>query len=157
PFPSADDAAAELERRHGKRSALWIYHDTDGKPIGLVVRWDQPDGKEIRPASLHADGWRISHMPEPRPLYRLPDLAGALRVLVTEGEKAADAARSLGFTATTSSGGCEAANKTDWKPLAEKEVWILPDNDPPGRKFAEAVAGLCHTVGACGIRVLDLA
>ncbi len=34
-------------------------------------------------------------------------------IVVCEGEKCADAARSLGFTATTSAGGLQAANKTD--------------------------------------------
>src|SRR2546421_12832332 len=26
-FPTVEDAVAELERRHGRRSALWTYHD----------------------------------------------------------------------------------------------------------------------------------
>ena len=121
-----------------------------------MVRWDSTDGKDIRPVSRHADGWRIGAMPELRPLYGLPQLADAQRVVIVEGEKAADAARSLGFTATTSAGGAEAPGKTDWRPLAGEEVWILPDHDPPGRKFAEAVAGLCHAAGASEIRILHL-
>jgi hypothetical protein len=156
-FPTADEAVAELEHRHGKRSAVWTYHDSNGNPVGLVVRWDRPEGKDIRPVSRHVDGWRISAMPEPRSLYRLPDLAAARRVVVTEGEKAADAAQSMGFMATTSAGGSQAAKKTDWRPLAGKEVWILPDNDPPGRKYAETVAELCQAAGAAEIRILDLA
>src|SRR5207248_3792185 len=110
-----------------------------------------------RPVARHADGWRIGAMPDPRPLYRLPELATASRVIVTEGEKAADAARSIGFTATTSAGGSQAAGKTDWSALAGKEVWILPDNDPPGRKYAETVAALCQAAGAAEIRIVDLA
>ena len=39
-----------------------------------------------------AEGWRWAGMPEPRPLYRLPEVLRADRVLVVEGEKAADAA-----------------------------------------------------------------
>lgn len=81
-------------------------------------------------------------MPGPRPLYGLPELATARRVVICEGEKAADAARSIGFTATTSAGGSQAATKSDWRPLAGKEVWILPDNDASGRKYAETVAGI---------------
>lgn len=73
-------------------------------------------------AARHADGWRIDAMLEPRPLYGLPDLATAGRVVVTEGEKAADATRSIGFVATTSAGGSQAAQKTGWRPLAGKEV-----------------------------------
>lgn len=141
-FPTANAAVAELERRHGKCSALWTYHDGQGEPVGVVVRWDRPQGKDIRPVALHADGWRIGAMLDPRPLYGLPDLAAVRHVVVCEGEKASDAAESLGFAATTSAGGSQAASKTDWRPLAGKEVWILPDNDGPGRKYADTVAGV---------------
>jgi hypothetical protein len=141
-FATANDAVADLERQHGKQSGMWTYHDAQGDPVGAVVRWDTTQGKEIRPVTRHGDAWRIGAMPDPRPLYALYDLAAVQRVVVTEGEKAADAARSLGFIATTSAGGSQAAGKSDWRPLVGKEVWILPDNDPPGRKFAETVAGI---------------
>jgi hypothetical protein len=156
-FATAKDAVAELERRHGKRSALWTYHDARGEPVGVVVRWDGPTGKDIRPAARHADGWRIGAMPDPRQLYGLPDLAAARRVVVVEGEKTADAARTLGFTATTSAGGSQAASKTDWRPLAGKEVWILPDNDAPGRKYADTVAAILAKLSpAPVVRVVEL-
>jgi hypothetical protein len=156
-FATAKEAIAELERKHGRRSALWAYHDAQGRPVGVVVRWDTPDGKTIRPISRHNDGWHIAAMAEPRPLYRLPELLAADRVLVCEGEKCADAARSLGFVATTSAGGSQAASKTDWKPLAGKEVWILPDHDAPGRKYAETVAGiLAKLTPAPTVRIVEL-
>ncbi len=156
-FATAKDAVAELERRHGKRSALWIYHDAQGEPIGVVVRWDGPTGKDIRPVARHGDGWRIGAMPDPRPLYGLPDLAAAQRVVVVEGEKAAGAAQSLDFVATTSAGGAQAAAKTDWRPLAGKEVWIMPDNDAPGRKYADTVAAiLAKLTPAPTVRVVEL-
>ena len=76
---------------------------------------------------------------------------------MVEGEKAADAARSLGFTATTSAGGSQAAGKTDWRPLAGKEVWILPDNDAPGRKYADTVAGiLAKLTPTAVVKVVEL-
>lgn len=156
-FPTANDCVAELERRHGKRSALWTYHDAQGGPVGVVVRWDGPTGKDIRPVGRHADGWRIGAMIGPRPLYALPDLAAARRVLVVEGEKAAAAARDLGFTATTSAGGAQAAAKTDWRPLAGKEVWIIPDNDAPGRKYADTVVAiLAKLAPTATVRVIEL-
>jgi hypothetical protein len=156
-FATANEAVAELERRHGKRSALWTYHDAQGEPFGVVVRWDTASGKDIRPVARHADGWRISAMPDPRPLYGLPDLAGARRVVICEGEKAADAARSLGYTATTSAGGSQAAGKTNWRPLAGKEVWIMPDNDAPGRGYADTVAGILTKVTPTpAVRIVEL-
>lgn len=156
-FRTANDAVADLERRHGKRSTYWTYHDSLGEPVGLVVRWDRANGKDIRPVARFGDDWRILAMPAPRPLYGLPGLATAQRVLVVEGEKAADAARLLGFTATTSSGGSQAAAMTDWQPLAGKEIWILPDNDRPGRKYAETVAGiLAKLTPAPAVRIVEL-
>jgi hypothetical protein len=156
-FATAKDAVAELERRHGNRSSLWTYHDAQREPVGVVVRWDGPTGKDIRPAARHADGWRIGTMPNPRPLHGLPDLAAAQRVVVCEGEKAADAARALGFTATTSAGGSQAAGKTDWRPLAGKEVWIMPDSDAPGRKYTATVAGiLAKLTPAPLVRLVEL-
>ncbi len=156
-FPTAAAAVAELERRYGPRSAVWAYHDAAGDPVGLVVRWDRAGGKDIRPVARHPDGWRVGAMPAPRLLYGLPGLGAANRVVVVEGEKATDAARSLGFTATTSAGGAQAAAGTDWSPLAGKDVWILPDNDAPGRGYADRAAGVLAKLGpAPTVRVVEL-
>src|SRR5438128_1256746 len=58
-FLTATAAVAELERRLGQKSALWTYHDAQGEPVGMVVRWDTPHGKDIRPVARHADSWRL--------------------------------------------------------------------------------------------------
>ena len=128
-FLTARAAIAELERRHGPRSAMWTYRNAQNEPVGVIVRWDRPEGKDIRPVARHSDGWVIGGMPEPRPLYRLPELAHAKRIYVVEGEKAAEAAWSIGLTATTSPHGSKSAKKADWSPLAGKEVVISPDNN----------------------------
>lgn len=59
-----------------------------------------------------------------------------------EGEKAADALRSIGLTATTSAHGAKSADKTDWRPLAGKEVILWPDNDAAGRTYIESVIAI---------------
>ncbi len=142
-FSSSAEAVAVLERGRDPVNASWTYHDAAGEPVGIVLRWNLPDGKkDIRPVSRHADGWRIGGMPAPRPLYRLPELANANRVYVCEGEKAADTARTIGLTATTSAHGAKSPEKTDWTPLAGKEVIILPDHDAAGQQYAEAVTGI---------------
>jgi hypothetical protein len=152
---------AELERRHGKRSATWTYHNATGEPVGLVVRWNTPTGKDVRPVSRTADGsgWRIGGMPTPRPLYALPDLlatpAGS-RVYVTEGEKAAEAARAVGLVATTSPHGSQSAGKADWSPLKGRDVVILPDDDKAGERYADDVARLATAEGAKSVRVVRL-
>lgn len=143
-FPTADAAVKSLERKLGKLLQAWTYHDAAGEEVGKVLRWDGAlGGKTIRPVSKQGDGtWAVAAMADPRLLYRLPDLKPADRVLVCEGEKAADAARGIGFVATTSAGGAKAAAKTNWSPLAGKEVWVFPDNDAPGRGYARQVVDL---------------
>ena len=144
-FPSASAAVAALERLRGRRSAEWTYHDAEGEPAGLVVRWDGPKGKDVRPVSRNGQGWIIGGMPEPRPLYGLPDLLElpeGSRVYVCEGEKAADAARAVGLIATTSPNGSKSASKVDWSALTCCEVVIVPDADDAGERYADDVAGM---------------
>ncbi len=142
-FKSAAEAVAELEHRHGTRSAWWTYTDAKGEPVGVVVRWDRSGGgKDIRPVSRTPAGWIIGGMPTPRPLYRLPTLADAQRVYIVEGEKVADAVGSVGLIGTTSPHGSQGASSADWSPLAGKLCVILPDNDDPGREYGDDVAAI---------------
>lgn len=141
-FRTAEEAFEDLVKWKGRCSGRWAYQDTKGNLVGVVLRWDTPEGKDLRPISRIGDHWEMAAMPNPRPLYRLPDILREPRVLVVEGEKAAEAGWSLGFPTTTSSNGSQSANQTDWTPLLGKEVIILPDNDPPGMTYARAVIKL---------------
>jgi len=142
----------ELERLHGPCSASWVYQNAQGEPVGVVVRWDLSDGKKsIRPICRHKDGWRIGGMPTPRPLYRLPELATAKRVYICEGEKAVEAARSLGLVATTSPHGAQSAGQADWTPLSGKELILLPDHDRPGEKYIGDVAQILAKLNPASI------
>lgn len=161
-YPSAEAAIAQLERSMGKPAARWEYVDAQGHLVGLVVRWDLPQGgKDIRPIARLSDGqWAITAMPEPRPLYRLPDILKAdpqTPVIVCEGEKTAEAAAQCGLLATTSSGGAQAAAKTDWTPLAGRNVIVLPDHDEPGRRYADTAARLALEAGAASVKIVYLA
>jgi putative DNA primase/helicase len=156
---TAEDAVANMERKHGPLSARWTYQDAAGEPVGIIVRWDTPAGKNIRPVSKTAEGWTVEGMPEPRPLYRLPELLARPeeRAYITEGEKAADAAASIGLLATTSPHGADSASKADWWPLAGREVVILPDNDEAGRGYArDVVSILVRLSPAARVKIVDL-
>jgi hypothetical protein len=163
-FASAEAALEAYERKHGVTSAHWHYHDADAEVVGLVARWDtEVDGKRekrILPASRGEDGkWRLTGMQGPRPLYALRELLAAPKesmVFVVEGEKAADATRSLGAVATTSAHGSKSADKTDWSPLAGREVVILPDHDEAGEQYAERVAELAKNAGAKSVLIVRL-
>lgn len=158
-YATSHDAIGELEHRYGPYSATWTYHDANGEPVGMIVRWDTAGGKDIRPVSKTAKGWIIGGMPEPRPLYRLPELLArpSERAYVCEGEKAADAATTIGLLATTSPHGCESAGKADWTPLAGREVVILPDNDDAGQRYAQDVTAiLLKLPSAATVKVIQL-
>ena len=141
-YPTAVTAIEALERRYGPYGQQWLYHTAADVLVGVVLRWDTPQGKEIRPVSLHGGEWFIAAMAEPRPVYMLPEIRVSDVVFLTEGEKACDALRLIEVVATTSSGGSNAAHKTDWTPLAGKTVHILPDHDDPGEKYAATVADI---------------
>lgn len=142
-FKSAHDAVAELERQHGPRSTTWTYTTETGEPEGVIVRWDLPDGgKDIRPVSREGSGWKIGGMKAPRPLYRLPELVGATRIYITEGEKAAEAVRSVGLVATTSPHGSLSAASANWSVLAGKDCVLVPDRDFAGATYAATVISI---------------
>lgn len=139
--------------RYGPPDRVYRYTDAAGGLIGVVCRWNAAPGrpvagseksKEILPAVPDGAGWRWAAMAEPRPLYRLPDIARRVeaQVLVVEGEKNADDAGDLlpDIVTTTWAGGAKAARKSDWSPLAGRRVVLWPDNDEPGQTAMATVA-----------------
>ncbi len=76
-------------------------------------------------------------------------------VLIVEGEKDADNAATLGFTATTNSGGAGKFTPELAEYFKGKNVYILPDNDEAGASHAQQVAGLLFGV-ARAVRVVNL-
>lgn len=119
------------------------YLDAQGQHVLTVCRWDTPTGKEIRQLTPRAGGWAWKGHPDPRPLFGLPDLLANpdLPVLVVEGEKKMDAAKGLfpDYLVTTWPGGAQNVGKTDWLPLAGRDVLIWPDADKPGQDAAQTI------------------
>jgi putative DNA primase/helicase len=129
------------------RSMVWTYWTTADVEFAKVARFDLANGgKEFRPIHRITNGWKIGDPPGPWPLYRLRELPDFGTVWITEGEKAADAACVLGLPAVTSSHGSSSAGKTDWTPLAGRDVVLLPDNDAAGEKYAGAVAAILAAI-----------
>ncbi len=113
-------------------------------PDFLEVRFDFPDGraKEYRPFHRNGAGWKMGDPPGTLPLFGRDELPDSGRVYVCEGPKCRAALAELGLCSTTSAHGSKSASKSEWTPLAGRDVCILPDNDEAGRKYAEAVAGI---------------
>jgi hypothetical protein len=135
----------------------WRYLDANGNFLGCVVRYDGPGDKDIAPFTFCAGPngvreWRKKSWTSPRPLYGLDRLAARpdAPVIVTEGEKAADAAERLfpGHVAVTSPGGSNAAEHADWSALKDRKVTVWPDHDEAGEKYTADVLRLASQAGA---------
>lgn len=172
-LPVPDDAPPAMGFRHPKHGTptkLWPYHDAAGLLLCQMARFDftaddGAPGKDVLPLTFCDLGngkraWRSKGIPDPRPLYKLPELLARpdALVIVTEGEKAADAAAGLfkGRVTTTPMHGAQSPHKTDWAPLAGRRVVIWPDQDEPGASFAQAVAALATDAGASSVSVVDV-
>jgi hypothetical protein len=79
-------------------------------------------------------------------------------VVVTEGEKKADRVFDLfpGHVGTTSMHGAKSPAKSDWTPLADRDVTIWPDHDVEGESYAQAVATLATAAGAAAVRIVEI-
>lgn len=144
-YPNLGLAAAAVlaELRVKRWTGVWSYKDWAGSEVMRLVRFDLPNGDKVfRPFSPADGGWFVGDPPGPLPLYRLDKLPAQGTVYVAEGEKAADAAARIGLAAVTSAHGSSSPAKTDWTPLAGREVVILPDNDSPGQGYAAKVVGI---------------
>jgi hypothetical protein len=134
----------------GEPDRQWIYTDASGGEVGRTLRWQAPDGKEIRPLCRVPGGWRRAAMAEPKPLFNLPALLADPKspVYIVEGEKCVDVLTDFGLLATTSAGGSQMARLTDWTPLAGRRVIVLPDNDEAGLKYANDIRSILGTLDA---------
>ncbi|MEP3428346.1 MAG: hypothetical protein ABJN98_06690 [Roseibium sp.] len=122
------ETAPEAPSTHpklGRPSKVWRYNDLRGNLLGFVCRFDEESGaKSFRPLTLFEEPgalrWCWQAWPDNRPLYGLDKLAAnpTATVLVTEGEKAADAAQELlpNFVTMTAPGGSNGVGKVDFSP-----------------------------------------
>ena len=123
------------------------------------MRFDGADKKEFRPFSRNGSGWIVKDPPGKLPLFRLPELIARKSelVFIVEGEKRVCELATLGLLVTTSAHGAKSAHKTDWQPLAGREVVILPDNDAEGRVYAQTVAGILTRLSPpAEVRIVEL-
>ena len=137
----------------GPVTAKYDYFDAQGKLIACVYRYDPPGRKkEFRPYDVATGKHKA---PEPRPLFNQPGMLQAETVILVEGEKCALALIEAGYPATTAMHGAKApVNKTDWSPLAGKDVLIWPDRDRPGFGYAETASQAVLGAGASSCNIL---
>ena len=158
-YSTADEAIAAAARQ----TSGTLAHRADYTPDFIVARLQLPatdpetgkPEKTCRPVSRNRNGWAIKDPPGLLPLYGLDKLPPTGPVCIVEGEPKVDALRLIGLPAVTSAHGAKAADRSDWAPLAGREVWLFPDNDPAGRDYAAAVTAILTALG-CTVRIVNL-
>jgi putative DNA primase/helicase len=164
PIPPDAPAMPTRHRKHGEATAVYLYHDKEGRVLSAVCRFDTGDGKkEVLPLTLWTDGrgnlqWRFKGPPAPRSLYNADKLARNpdAPVVVVEGEKCADVASEIypDGVVTTSPSGSQAAGKADWSPLAGRDVSLWGDADGPGADYVRSVSAKLLKLG-CKVSIVD--
>lgn len=130
------------ERERDRETGHYEYADADGAVLYRTVRIERA-GKPKRFLAQHPNGrggWNKGLGSAARVPYRLPELLTADRaetVYLVEGERKADKLASWGLVATAIVSGAKAWRKSYAAHLAGRAVAILPDNDDPGREFAD--------------------
>ena len=162
-------AISELERYLGIQTlrpdppvknavAHWLY----GDDLAVARFNDRKGGKTFRQFWFDGTAWQTKlpahyKRDNSKPLLYLGKIrATAGWVLVTEGEKACDAAVKLfpSFACTTWSGGCKGHGKTDFSPLKGRKVALWPDADDDGNAAMQAVADKLLRLGATKVRII---
>jgi len=144
-------------------SMVFPYKNEVGELLGYVLRIDFGDDTKINPSimwcKLPNGSETFCHysFPEPRTLYGAEELPENKPIVITEGEKASDAAKRLlgmHYTCVAWSGGTQVVNKTDWSVLKGRRVLIMVDNDQPGTDCVlgtEKKKGLVHYLTEAGV------
>ena len=127
--------------------ASYVYRDAHNKPH---LRVQRTAAKRFWQQHFNGNGWEKG-APKERIPYRLPELLAAdpaAPIYIVEGEKDADRLASLGFVVTTSSGGSNGKWPDLNEPFAGRTIYVIPDNDEPGHKYAQRVAQHLHGIAA---------
>jgi hypothetical protein len=140
--------------RHGGRIVTrYEIRDPDGRLVAVHVREDGPGGKSFRwegpDGRRGLDGLRVTELP----LYAVERLGASDRVILVEGEKAANALLRLGFPVVgTVTGASAVPCDASLEPLLGRVAFLWPDADPPGLAHMQKIAHRLHALGHPDIR-----
>ena len=139
----------------------WAYQDEDRQTVFVKQRFKIGEtGKTYRLYKVDADGRKHSTLGDARIVpYNLPALLDAKtagrNIFLVEGEKAADAIKSIGMIATTAHTGAGSWPAAITEYFAGAQVIIVPDNDVPGWQYAYKAAEAILPI-AKSVKVVDL-
>lgn len=126
-------------KRFNDLKRIYEYKDENGIIKMLVLRIEKNGKKTFIQASSRGVKFVLKREIIKAPLYNLNDFKDKPMVVIVEGEKCVEALRFTGLPATTSIGGANNPEGTDWIPLANKTVYLWPDNDEAGSKYMDWV------------------
>lgn len=127
------------EKQKPKLDKEYFYRDEKGIPLYKVMRFIPKNFMQAR----YVSGEWVYKMTGVRYVpYNLPNVIKSDVVYFVEGEKDADNLNAIGLVATTTAGGAASFKKKSEeyaKFFKDKTVYILPDNDKAGNKYAEDI------------------
>jgi hypothetical protein len=136
----------------------YTYFNADGTQAYMVGRWEKAGyRKSIRPGYIdEMDNFHkgLPNGATPIP-YNLPAVLESDFVVVVEGENKVSALLALGICATCNTGGAGKWRGEYAAYFKGKAVFVLPDNDNPGKNHAEAVAASLAPVAA-SVKIVEL-
>lgn len=132
----------------GRVVATYKYLDAEGKTLLYTKERIEPgrDGRNKEFIFKHPEGdkWVTGRGHDSVP-YNLPALVKATYAVLVEGEGKADLLKGWGLVATSFDSGASSPWHDSYMPYFEsKKVVILPDNDTPGREYAQRIATALH-------------
>ncbi len=137
--------------------ARYNYTDENGCFLFQKTRWKTAHGKTFSWSHKDQSGnWKRGRGGHEPVLYNLWEITGADTVYLVEGEKDVETLKALQLVATSPPDGAA----SDWQPrytesLKGKTVYIIQDNDAPGKAFARKAANALYGV-AKQVKVIDL-
>jgi 5S rRNA maturation endonuclease (ribonuclease M5)/energy-coupling factor transporter ATP-binding protein EcfA2 len=128
------------QKKQSREIETYDYTNESGQLLYQVVRYEPKTFKQRQPK----DGdWQWNLDDVTRVLYNLPQVVKSQVVCICEGEKDCNTLIALGYTATTSAGGSSSWLDAYSETLRKKDLIVFPDNDPVGRKYADAIINSC--------------
>lgn len=139
------------------REAEYVYRDVSGNPLLRKVKQRNADGsKSFFWQRWDGGQWKYGRGGIVPPLYGLESLTSESACFVVEGEKDADTMHRLGYPCVSLPDGASSKWQASYaQAFVARDVYIIPDNDVPGQKYAEMIAQQVASV-AKSVSLLDL-
>lgn len=151
--------------KDSSQATHYVYEDENGDPFTFVQRITKSGSSKTFSSwgpGPDGEGWvnSLKNLKGKRLLYRLRSIVSTESELICihEGEKAVEAAVSAGLTGihTTTMGGAQSPQHTDFSILKGRSIVIVPDNDVSGEKYLQKLTSLLAEAGAAVVHVLRL-